>query len=414
MKILYLCHRVPYPPNKGDKIRAFHQLRAISEHHEVDLFTLADDEDDIGHRSALEKYCRSVYISRIHRKWARMRVAPYLLSRKPLSIPYFYSSELAAEIQKQASRCHYDRVFVYCSAMGQYLNQSPANCPVIVDLVDVDSDKWLQYARFAPFPLSAVYRREGRSLRTYERSIAEHATCALVSTEREARLLRAIAPAALVEVVPNGVDTEYFSSTATPRAPGSPTIIFTGDMSYFPNIQAVRWFAEEVLPLISGAVPGVRFVIAGRNPGPAVRSLARQDGVEVTGSVPDIRKHLDRATVAVAPFQMSAGIPNKILEAMAYGLPVVATPCATRGLSGLTREVLGTAETPLDFAAMVSTFLRNPDAASVVGAESRRLVQREYSWEAALKRMLYLLEMPPRSFAQPPSTKEWLATELLP
>jgi sugar transferase (PEP-CTERM/EpsH1 system associated) len=396
VKILYLCHRIPYPPNKGEKIRAFHQIRAMAERHEVDVFTLADDPKDLSHKEALGKHCASVTVIPISARWRRVAAIPYLLSGRALSLPCFYSRELAKAVRRQARERSYDRIFLYCSVMGQYLDELPAETPVVADFVDVDSDKWTQYAAYAKYPISAVYRREGRCLRNWERRLSEQVASVLVSTDREARLLRGIAPAARVEAVPNGVDSDYFSPAAVPRTPGPPTIVFTGDMSYFPNQNAVTWFADDVLPKIAAQIPAVRFLVVGRNPGPAVRALERREGVEITGYVPDVRTHLARATVAVAPFHIAAGIQNKILEAMSYGLPVAATPRAAQGLTEGCRSLVQTAESAQDFAATVVSLLQDRELASGLGSAGRERVVEEYSWAGSLRRMLELLEAPLR------------------
>jgi sugar transferase (PEP-CTERM/EpsH1 system associated) len=406
MRILYLCHRIPYPPDKGDKIRAFHQLKAIAARHEVDLFTLADDARDLAHRDALLGFCRRVTVAQVRPKLARLQSLPYLFTSKPLTIPYFSSPELHAQVRAALARERYDRIFVYCSAMAQYV--PVGGPPMVVDLVDVDSDKWTQYATHTRFPFSFVYRREGRTLEAYERSICERAERVLVSTEREARLARRIAPSACVDVLANGVDTGYFVPAA--EKPAEPAVIFTGDMSYFPNEQAVIFFAREVLPAIrhlgSGAglwpAPGsapagqrpcpLRFLIVGRNPGPKVLALKEIEGVEVTGFVPDVRTWIGRARVAVAPFTIAAGIQNKILEAMASGLPVVSTSRAAQGLSPRVAELVQTADTAEAIADKVVVLLRDPDAATRRGLDGRRRVAEDYSWESALDRLLRLVE----------------------
>jgi len=186
VKILYLCHRIPFPPDKGDKIRAFHQLRAMAERHEVDVFTLADDAADLVHQKALGAYCRSLTVARVHPKLARLRSLPFLLTKSPLTVPYFHCAELRAAVQAALTQRSYDRIFVYCSAMAQYVD-AVDKIPVVMDLVDVDSDKWTQYAAHTSFPFSAVYRREGRTLQEYEKRVCEKAACVLVSTERELR-----------------------------------------------------------------------------------------------------------------------------------------------------------------------------------------------------------------------------------
>ena len=393
MKVLYLCHRIPYPPDKGDKIRAFHQLQAIAGRHEVDLFTLADDRRDLAHRAALEKYCNRVTVGRVHPRRARLLAFPYLLTATPLTIPYFHCRELRRQVRAAVAARSYDRIFVYCSAMAQYVD--PAwEIPVVTDFVDVDSDKWVQYAAFARWPFTAIYRREGRTLQQYERRICERSACVLVTTAREAALVRQISDRARVHVVPNGVDLDRFRPAAAAPEPAGATIGFTGDMSYFPNIEAVTYFVREVLPLVRRSVPGARFLIVGRNPDRRVRALAQIDGIEVTGFVPDVREHLIRMQVAVAPFSIAAGIQNKILEAMASGIPVVCTPRAAQGLSAGAAGAVTLADGAEEMARKIVGLLRNPDLASASAMEGRRQVAAEYRWDESLGRLLQLLEDP--------------------
>ena len=396
MRVLFLCHRIPYPPNKGDKIRAYHQLRAMAERHEVDVFTLADDPADRAHIPALRQFCHEATVASVHPKAARLRSLPYLLTGTPLTIPYFYAAELQREVTRALEARSYDRIFVYCSAMAQYV-QAAGGIPVILDLVDVDSDKWVQYAKFTRFPLSFVYRREGRTLRAYEKRVSERAACVLVSTEREAQLMREISAEANIHVVSNGVDGEYFKPGEAAADAQSPTVVFTGDMSYFPNQEAVVYFARKVLPLVRRSVPKARFLIVGRNPGSEVLKLGGIEGVEVTGFVPDIRVQLARAHVAVAPFSITAGIPNKILEAMAYGLPVVATPCAKQGLSPGVAEVVLQGNTAEALAAHVAVLLRDLPLANRTGLGGRRRVVDDYNWGRSMDRLLDFLENPTAS-----------------
>lgn len=264
MKILYLCHRIPYPPNKGEKIRAFHQLKALSSRHEVDLFTLSDQPLVDADQQALKQYCRRVSAVRMHPLAARMRSLSRLLSRRPLTLPYFYSDELYRKVREAILLHGYDRIFVYCSAMAQYVDWV-RDKPIFADLVDVDSDKWEQYAAFTSFPMSAIYGSEAKRLREYERKVCRRSKCVIVTTEREAALIREIAPGAAVEVIPNGVDTAFFKPAGYPDG-SAPAIVFTGDMSYFPNEDAVVGFARRVLPLVRKEVPDARFLIVGRDP----------------------------------------------------------------------------------------------------------------------------------------------------
>jgi polysaccharide biosynthesis protein PslH len=391
VKVLFLCHRIPYPPNKGEKIRAFYHLRAMGERHEVDLLTLADDPADLAYGQALEQCCHSVQVFPLHPALSRLRALPFLLTRRPLTLPYYHSPDFAYAVEKAIRKKSYDRIFVYCSAMAQYAEKYDS-IPVITDLVDVDSNKWDQYAGYARVPFSAIYRREGRTLREYERKVCELSSAVLVTTEREAQLTREICGLANVHVVSIGVDTEYFKPAQPPPPP--PTVVFTGDMGYFPNAEAVRYFAVEVLPLVRKSLVNVRFLIVGRNPGRNVRKLQNLQGVEVTGFVPDVRPYLAQAHVAVAPFTIAAGIQNKVIEALAYGLPVVAT---TRAAQGLVPEVASTVAmggNKEELADHVLRLLRDPDIARRTGAEGRRQVSEHYSWPRSLDRMLELLDNP--------------------
>jgi polysaccharide biosynthesis protein PslH len=406
VRILFLCHRVPFPPDKGEKIRAFHQLRALAARHEVDVFTLADDPRDLEHRSVLQDYCQRLTIARIYPRLARVRSLPYLFTRTPLTIPYFYSAKLQAEVRKAMSSRSYDRLYVYCSAMAQYVpwdlrssstsgSSTPASAiPVLIDLVDVDSDKWSQYADAARFPYSAVFRKEAQTLRAYEREVCEKADCILVSTEREAGLVRQIAEAARVHVVSNGVNTAHFTASQLNRDPSLPTIIFTGDMSYFPNQKGVIFFARQVLPLVRREIPEVRFLIVGRNPDRRVQQLQEIERVEVTGFVPDVRPWLREASVAVAPLRIAAGVQNKILEAMSAGLPVVATTRAAQGLRPEVVDLVEIADTAEEFARKVVHLLRNPQLAQTNGLKGRHRVAINYDWQGALERLLALVEDP--------------------
>jgi sugar transferase (PEP-CTERM/EpsH1 system associated) len=384
----------------------------MAAHHEVDLFTLADEEIDPGHTQALREYCRRVTVVRINTRLARLRSLPYLFTRAPLTLPYFHSRELHREMSEAFRVRSYERVFVYCSAMAQYVDGFQ-QVPILTDLVDVDSNKWTQYTAFTKFPFSAVYRREADRLREYERQICEKSSCVIVTTEREAQLVREITNAAPVYVISNGVDANYFSPTQVQPDLDQPTVVFTGDMSYFPNEEAVRYFAGSVLPMIQRSVPGARFLIVGRNPSRKVLALQKMDGVEVTGFVPDVRMYLAKAQVSVAPFSIAAGIQNKILEAMAYGLPVVATRRAIQGLRANVAELVETGDSTEELGGKVVRLLQDPGSARSIGIEGRRRVTAEYQWNRSMDELLQLLENPGntnqlRSEAQSPCSSHAL------
>jgi glycosyltransferase involved in cell wall biosynthesis len=235
-------------------------------------------------------------------------------------------------------------------------------------------------------------------LRHLEREVSEASACVMVTTEREADLLRRIATQANIQVVSNGVDADYFRS-AVRTQPAQPTIVFTGDMSYFPNQEAVRYFARQVLPLVRKSVPEARFLIVGRNPGRPVTALQQIGGVEVTGLVADIRTYLAMATVAVAPFSIAAGLQNKILEAMAYGLPVAGTSRAVQGLSAAVAGMIEVGDDAQTLADKVTTLLRDPEQARNIGQESRRRVSGDYNWDLTGEVLCSLMENPWRQSA---------------
>jgi sugar transferase (PEP-CTERM/EpsH1 system associated) len=275
--------------------------------------------------------------------------------------------------------------------MAQYV-EGVTGIPILTDLVDADSDKWTQYAAHSRFPLSMIYRREGACLREYERKVCSMSSAVLVTTEREAQVIRDIDPTANIRVIRNGVDSNFFS-TANHIVP-TPSIIFTGDMSYFPNQEGVLFFCRKVLPLIRQSVPDVRFTAVGRNPSPEIRQLESIPGVKITGFVPDVRTYLGQARLAVVPLSIAAGIQNKILEAMSCGVPVVSSSRAAQGLSPLVAKAVRIADSADSIAAESVRFLQDPELANRVGAESRRLVIADYDWEQSNRQLLDLIENP--------------------
>jgi sugar transferase (PEP-CTERM/EpsH1 system associated) len=395
MRVLYLCHRIPYPPNKGEKIRAFHELKAMAKSCEVDLFTLADHKEDLRYKSDLEAYCRTVTVAKLSKPLAGLRAISSVLRGDPLTLPYFYSTDLALQIRQALSRRSYDRIFIYSSSMAQYVDWQ-GQVPVVIDLVDVDSDKWLQYSMRTAFPKSVVFQREAHCLRRYEQKISEKASCVLVTTEREARVLRQITSKANVKVVPNGVDANYFAPETIQPQLAHPTVIFTGSMDYLPNVEGVEFFAHRILPSIRKDLPNAQFLIVGSRPNQSVRRLAKLPGVQVTGSVPDVRPYLVRSHVFVAPLHIASGTQNKILEAMAIGLPVIATPRAIQGLPATMREPVQVAESTQAWIAKTLAVLRDQPLAQLLGAAGRQKVVDECSWDKHLDTLMDVMQNPER------------------
>lgn len=392
-KLLYLVHRLPYPPNKGDKVRSYHLLKHLAARHEVHLGTFVDDPDDLQYLDTVRGLCKSLHAARLHPGRAKLASLRGLLSGEALSLPYYRDAGLARWVHETVREQRPEAVVVFSSTMAQY---APAALPLLLDFVDLDSAKWSEYGGQHRWPLSWLYRREGQRLLDYETRMAERARCAYFVTDKEVALFRRQAPhsRARVEASGNGVDAEFFApepQRASPFAADEQALVFTGAMDYWPNADAVVWFAAEVLPRLRVRHPGLRFYIVGRSPSPAVQALARAD-VVVTGTVPDVRPYLQHAAVVVAPLRLARGIQNKILEAMAMARPVVAARACVEAIEAQTGRDLLAAENAEDYVQSISDLLLQPARAAAVGAAGRQCVLDAYSWEARLAGMDQLLE----------------------
>lgn len=391
MRILYLAHRLPYPPNKGDKIRSFWQVKALAREHEVDLFSFYDYPEDRKYVDALRPYVRECYAEQLSPWMSRLRAGAALLRGRPFSLGYFSSATMRAAVERALRERHYDAVFVFSSSMAQYAEQA-AGCRRVMDFIDVDSDKWVQYAGSSRFPTSLVWGAEGRRLGAYERRIAETFDATVVCTDAEADICRRVTGVTSIGVLPNCVDLEYFDPRQVEipehiRALG-PYVIFSGSMDYRPNDEAALYFAAEVLPLLRREVPQIKFVIAGRKPSDAVVRLAAIDpSVVATGEVTDIRPWVTGAALAVAPLRIARGVQNKVLEALALGTPVVCTRRVAAALPAPLRQVLAEADAPAELAQACAAALSAPAKADA----GRALLARFYSDDqvyAALQALL--------------------------
>ena len=390
--ILFLAHRIPYPPDKGDKIRAYNVLRHLAARYRVHLATFIDAPEDVARVPQLERICASVVWQKLSVRRARLRSLAGLLNGAPLTQFYFGDRRLRAAVEQLVAAHQPAFVYVFSSAMAPYVPDR-RGARVILDMVDVDSEKWRQYAETSSAPARAVYRREGRTLLALERRAAARADAVLLVSRAEAELFTSLAPeaAARTHHVGNGVDVAYFDPSRAFANPldARPALVFTGAMSYRPNVEAMEWFVEHVMPrLRTRATPPCLWIV-GSNPSRAVLALAGPD-IRVTGRVPDVRPYLRYAQVAVAPLQIGRGIQNKVLEAMAMGVPVVATPQAREGIDACTDGELLTATTPADFAAAIGSVLDGD--AGPIGARARARVARDYGWDASLAELDRLLD----------------------
>ncbi|MBB1075249.1 TIGR03087 family PEP-CTERM/XrtA system glycosyltransferase [Rhodoferax sp. 4810] len=394
-KLLYLVHRLPYPPNKGDKVRSYHLLKHLTQQHRVFLGTFIDDPADEVYLDTVRDLCPDLHVARIQPRSAKLRSLAGLLTGQSLSQHYYQNAGLQTWVQRTLTEHDIDAVVIFSSVMAQYI-KTESSPRMLVDFVDVDSAKWTQYAPDHRWPLSRLYQREGEKLLAYERSVALRAQRSFFVTDNEAALFKQFAPesAATVDAISNGVDAEFFAPDPARASPFAATaeyttpipLVFTGAMDYWPNIDAVTWFVADMLPALRQQWPQLCFYIVGRSPPPAVQALAGP-GVVVTGTVPDVRPYLQHAAVVVAPLRVARGIQNKILEAMAMARPVVASDSCAQAITATPEAELLWATEPTDFVAQISALLNSPQRCASVGAAGRERVLSDYSWSAHLSRI---------------------------
>ncbi|MGE5027799.1 MAG: TIGR03087 family PEP-CTERM/XrtA system glycosyltransferase [Betaproteobacteria bacterium] len=382
--LLFLSHRIPYPPNKGDKVRSWHWLKHLASRYRVHLGTFVDDEQDWQHVDKLRHLCGESFFAPLQPASAKRRSLSGLLFGQPLTLPYYRDAALQDWVNRVMETQPVRHILVYSSAMAQYVMPMQGRYRV-ADFVDVDSDKWRQYARTALWPLSAIYRREAKCLLRYERRVAAEFDATVFVSKAEAELFRRLAPESADKVchADNGVDADYFSPRwdyPNPYPDKERVLAFTGAMDYRPNVDAVEWFANEVFPAIREAFPAACFYIVGARPTAKVQKLAELPGVRVTGTVLDIRPFIAHAEIAVAPLRLARGVQNKVLEAMAMAKTVIASPEAAEGIEARIGVELLVASSPAEFIATASALLDGKGRGRDVGVAGRERILASYGW----------------------------------
>jgi sugar transferase (PEP-CTERM/EpsH1 system associated) len=383
--ILFLAHRIPYPPDKGDKIRSWRLLEHLRARYRVHLGCFVDDPADLAHLPFLRERCASLQAVPIAPRRRKLRALAALVGDGPLTFAYHRDARLDAWVRARRAAHRFAFEFAYSSGVAPYL--AGATAPRVVDLVDLDAEKWRLYAARRRGVMRRLYEREARTLAAAEGRIARTAALTLLVSEAEAHELRSrpSVPGERVAVVPNGVDTAVFDpALAPPRPRPADAIVFTGAMDYAPNAEAVSWFVDAVWPALRARHPELEFWIVGARPTAAVRALAARPGVVVTGRVDDVRPWLAHAALAVAPLRVARGLQNKVLEAMAMARPVVASPAATVGLDAITRETLTTAADAAEMRRAIAALLADPARRAALGAAGRTRMTTAWTWRAGL------------------------------
>jgi len=390
MKLLFLTHRIPYPPNKGEKISMFHMMTYFGARHDLYLGTFVDDTEDRPHVRALAPHCADACAIQVNRRLRTLLSARGLLTGESLTTLYYRSRRMQRWVDRILRDIRPDAVLLYSGATGQFVaGRTAPPTRVVFNLEDVDSEKWRQYAANAARPLRWLYGREGRRLQAYERKMAQAFDATVLISVAEAELFRRLAPESAEKIVSRGqgVDVGFFDPDRdypSPYAPDEKALVFVGAMNYRPNITAASWFAEECFPEIRAAIPEARFYIVGLSPTERVRRLGDRPGVTVTGAVPDVRPYLKHAHAVCLPIAIGRGVQNKMLEAMAMRKRIISTPEAAAGVRTGQNYAPDYATTRDEFVAAAGRILgeaRREESAA------RGAVLQHHSWDATLSRL---------------------------
>lgn len=384
--LLYLTHRIPYPPNKGDKIRSYHILKHLSQNYHVHLGTFVDDPNDRQYVDTVKKLCEDTYFSTMNPLWAKLRSLKGLFFKQALTLEYYRDKKMHEWVAKVMKQHNIKHVLIFSSAMAQYATDMK-EVRRVIDFVDIDSDKWHQYSEKKRWPMSWLYRRESRLLLSYERKVAREFDTSLFVSQAEADLFKQLAPESHKKIgyFSNGVDTDYFSPERdypNPYPLNEVPLVFTGAMDYWPNVDAVNWFSREIFPAVLEKNSQARFYIVGSNPTSQVQALAQVSGVCVTGSVPDVRPYIAHAKLSVAPLRVARGIQNKVLEAMSMAKSVLVSPQALEGIDAEPGRELVLAENAEQFIAAISTLMSQ--ANDNLGQNARKKVVHQFGWSSNL------------------------------
>ena len=395
--VLYLTHRVPFPPDKGDRIRNYHLLRQMAARGRVWLGCLADEPVAPETVTELERLCERVAFVPLNRQRRWLRACGRLLGGGSISEGAFAEPQLHRVIEQWAAEQPFQAAVVSASSMVQYLrNSALSQTTPVVDLVDVDSQKWLDFAAATrSFAKRWLYRLEASRVRKLERTLPGWVRSVAVVSRAEADVYDSFTRPGAATVAANGVDLEAFRPS--PNADPVPwSCVFVGAMDYLPNIDAVVWFAHEVWPVVRAKYPAAEFRIVGRQPAPEVQQLAAIPGVKLIGQVPDVRPYVASSAVVVVPLRLARGIQNKVLEALAMGQPVIAAPAALAGLRAEPGQHLLSATTPVEWIDRLSELFEDVSRRRELGKAARRFVEENHHWERCLDPFLETVFAPQR------------------
>ena len=411
-RLLMLTHRMPYPPDRGDRIRSYHLLKMLSKHFDIALACTSNEPSWLQHHQLLSTMAKRVELQPITDFGSNLRGIRALLTGRAVTPASFYRQGLADAIRRWHEQLPFDAVLTFCTGMMHYARlvtqpQKKRNAGVVpgkelevekvekshirhvLDLVDVDSQKWASYADQSKSPMKLVYGAEARRLRKVEAGQYDHFDAITVVSKTEADCYREnVGEHEGLKVIGNGVDMRYFSPQPSVD---SNKIVFVGVLDYKPNYEGVAWFVEQVLPRLRKRVRDAEFMIVGRNPTQKVKHLSLQPGVNLIGSVPDVRSYLAESAAVIAPLRIARGVQNKVLEAMSCQRAVVCSPGAAEGIDANADEHFLVADHPDQWADCLEKLLKNKAYRETIAAAARKRIEDRYTWDAQLGPMIDLL-----------------------
>jgi sugar transferase (PEP-CTERM/EpsH1 system associated) len=384
MKIFVLLSRVPYPIEKGDKLRAYHHIRCLAQNHEIILCALSDSPVHPEALTILSRICSEVHIIPIKHAGMIWNLLKAFINGNPLQVGYFYRSSAQAEISKLIQQHKPDHIFCQLIRVSEYVKDQPI--PKTLDYQDIFSMGAKRQAETAPFWKSPFLLLEYKRLLNYEQSIFgkfDH-KCIISVPDRE---LLSHPDRNQVVIIPNGVDHDFFKPLLRPK---KFDIVFTGNMGYPPNIDAAHFIAKDIFPLVLKKVPTATLLIAGATPHASVKSL-QSGNINVSGWMPDIRESYAASRIFIAPMRIGTGLQNKLLEAMSMELPCITSPLANQALGAAVNQEILVGTSAGEYAGHIISLLQDEAKASTLAANGFMFVKQNFSWEksAAMLEQLF-------------------------
>lgn len=388
MKILILLSRVPYPLEKGDKLRAYHQIKGLSRHHEIILVALNDSALHPDAVNELKTFCKQVYVFNLSRLSIFWNLAIAYFSRRPYQVNYFYSRSIHKKIEKIIDEQHPDRIYCQLTRMSEYV-KGYNHIPKTIDLMDAFSKGIERRIKTSPFLYRWVFKQEYSRLKNYEHLMLHYFDQLTIISEQD-RDFVAHEESDRIHIIPNGVDTDYFSPADSEK---DFELLFTGNMNYPPNIDCAVYLAEKVLPIVNKTFPSARLLISGAQPATRVKALA-SDKVIVGGWVSDIRDSFKRSMIFLAPMQIGTGLQNKLLEAMAMGLPSITSPLANHALGAPEGDCILVGHTPEEIARLAVDLLQDESKRKKLATRGQEFVKEHFSWDTHNARLEEIILLP--------------------